>query len=218
MTAPPIAAMPPVGLDDNFSPTDEVDGGGEGARHHITANLIHAPASQAVRIWVGAFVLLLLVVIPAVVVLRANSANPAADQLSSLSVPSWAASNPQTHASGSRYCVGQCLVTERTWESSHPIDETAAAYAAALRKDGWTPADSCPKFPGGVQTCWVLNQNELDLTVGKAPCAQAPPPTNRTGVIGEPPVDPTKLPAGCSPTTVHAKVTDQINVAKTTAK
>jgi hypothetical protein len=196
VTPPPIAVMPPVGFDDRFPSPDEHDDGGERASHHVTANLVHAPASSAVRIWVGAFVLLLLVVVPVVLVLRANSGNPAADQLSALSVPSWAAGNPQTHTSGSRYCVGQCLVTERTWESTHSVDETAAAFATALRKDGWTPADSCPKFPGGVQTCWVLNQNELDLTVGKAPCAQAPPPSNRTGVIGEPPVDPAKPPAG----------------------
>lgn len=211
--SPPVGGEGFAGRVEFGDPAGEDVGDGERSSQTITANLVHAPASQAIRVWVGAVVLLLLVVIPGVLVLRSNSANPAADQLNALTVPSWASANSQTHTSGSRYCLDQCLVTERTWDSTKSIDETAAAYATALRAEGWTQSSSCPKFPGGVQTCWLLNKDQLDLTVGTAPCAMAPPPTNRSDVDSQPTTQPAKPPAGCSPTLVHAKITDQVNTS-----
>jgi hypothetical protein len=58
----------------------------------------------------------------------------------------------------------------------------------------------------------VLDQNQLILTVDSAPCALGAPPSNISDLVGMPSPEPAKPQAGCAPTSVHAKVTDQINV------
>jgi hypothetical protein len=218
VTTPPIATigaggipMPTGGFDGRPLDDDSEPRADHGRVR--TANLVHRPASTNVRVLVGAVVLVLLVVIPGILVLQARGANPAIDRLNALSLPSWGAQHPQDHASGSRWCLRSCMVTERTWDSDRPVADTASAYADALKAAGWTPANTCSKFPDGVQTCWVLDQNELDLTVGKSPCALGTPPPNVHSVDGVPPDPSSKPPAGCAQTSVHAKVTDQINVA-----
>ncbi len=122
-----------------------------------TANLVHRPAPTGIRVGVGAVVLILLVIIPGILVLRAGGNNPAVDQLNALKLPSWSAQHPVDHASGSRWCFGSCMITERTWDSDRPVDKTAAAYAAALREAGWSPVGQCPKFPAASRPagCWT---------------------------------------------------------------
>jgi hypothetical protein len=221
VTTPPIATIGPAGVPVPMDGFDEPFADvGAGVREHAgagrarvrTANLVHAPATTAMRAMVGAVVLVLLVIIPGILVVQARGDNPAVDQLNALDLPSWGAQHAQDHASGSRWCLASCMVTERTWDSDHTVDETAAAYSGALSKAGWEPAKTCPKFPDGVQSCWVLNQNELDLTVGKSACALGTPPPNKSSVDTVP-GEPAKLPAGCAQTAVHAKITDQTNVA-----
>jgi hypothetical protein len=218
VVTPPIATigvdgmpMPTGGFD---APFDEMvpERRGPAAGRVRTANLVHRPASTGVRVLVGAAVLVLLVLIPGIVVLSSRGDNPAVGQLNALSLPDWGAKNVQDHSSGSRWCLGSCMVTERTWDSDKSVDETAAAYASALRGAGWTSAKTCPKVSDGVQSCWVLDQNELDLTVLTSACALGTPPPSRT-TVDQPAGPPAKPPAGCAPTSVHAKVTDQTNVA-----
>lgn len=183
-----------------------------------TANLVHRPAPMSTLIAIGSVVLVLLVLLPGYLVLRQRSENPAFTGLDNLAVPTWAARNHHDHVSGSRWCVAVCLISERTWDSTRAVDETASVYALALRQVGWeaVPTKSCPGAPGVTKTCWLLDQNELDLTVGRSICAGPEPPETEPGLPNSVPrADPTNgpLPPGCAETTVHAKVFNRITPA-----
>jgi hypothetical protein len=204
--------------DDAFPPFDEPDdvtSTADGRAEIRFANQVHVRTPRGVMIAVCLVVFGLLGVFPAYLVWQGGTNNPAFAAMDRLAVPAWAGRSPVDHTSGDRWCVQNCLRSERTATSTHSPAETLTAYAKALRAAGWTPAPAgrCGKL-GATGSCWVLDSSELVVTVSTAPCAMALP-TNEQDLprdaspapVGEPP-------SGCAPTIVSLMITDQIELRK----
>ncbi|MDI5942567.1 hypothetical protein QLR68_31520, partial [Micromonospora sp. DH15] len=81
--------------------------------------------------------------------IRTLSRDPVFDTLDGLNVPGWAATKTVDNVSGSRWCVEECRLRERTVESQRPVEETARAYERALTESGWQQwkVTRCPEQP-----------------------------------------------------------------------
>jgi hypothetical protein len=174
------------------------------------ASQVRRPPTRGMVAAVIAAVVFLLVILPGVLVLRGASHDAAFDALDRVHVPAWAAANPQDRTSGDQWCLSQCRKSDRIAQSTKPVDQTAAAYAAALRAAGWTPAaaGACPK---SAVSCWVLDANELTVTLGVAPCAREAQPTNEALAPDPTATDLRRVtpPAGCAQTTVIVSIFDR---------
>ncbi|WBB82334.1 hypothetical protein O7606_08475 [Micromonospora sp. WMMD882] len=140
--------------------------------------------------------LLLLGAVPAFFAVGALSRDPVFDALDALEVPVWAEQTTVDNVSGSRWCLQDCRLRERTAESERPAEETAAEYERALTATGWEPwsVERCPEQPApGRYTCWRRDELTLDLWVRPPTCV--PPP-----VDGEPAIPPSPQPTPAEPT------------------
>lgn len=184
------------------------------ARQIRYANQVHRPASRATILALVGVVVTLLGLLPGLLLLQSSAHNPAFDAMDGLGLPSWATEHVVDHTSGDRWCVVDCLVSQRTWQSARPAGETSDAYQRALRAAGWTPAavSACPPTAKGVTlTCWQFDAEQLNLLVAPAACAIAPVPTTEPGLIDDaPPSLAPTVPDGCDPTTVTVQVFDRI--------
>ena len=86
-------------------------------------------------------------------------------------MPGWAAAKTVDDVSGSRWCLLDCRLRERTVTSEQAAKETAQVYEQALRRDGWQPwkVSRCPEQQAtGSYTCWRRDELTLDLWVRDA--------------------------------------------------
>lgn len=155
----------------------------------------------------------LLGAVPLYFGLRTLSHDPVFDTLDALAVPSWAANDTVDNVSGSRWCLQDCRLRERTVESDKAWKETAEVYQQALGRDGWQrwKVSRCPEQPvKGSYTCWRRDELTLDLWVREPTCV--PPP-----VEGEPAPSPAPTPAAekCTGSLVSVKVRNAIDDERT---
>ncbi|MEU5725375.1 hypothetical protein [Micromonospora sp. NPDC047738] len=172
------------------------------------------------RLRLGILVLVSLVLLGAVPLyfgVRTLSHDPVFDTLDGLDVPSWAAVKTVDNVSGSRWCLQDCRLRERTIESQQGPKETAQAYEQALAKDGWQRwkvarcPEQIPDQPAkGSYTCWRRDELTLDLWVREPACV--PPP-----VDGAPAPSPAPSPAAqtCTGSLVSVKVRNAIDDERT---
>jgi hypothetical protein len=164
------------------------------------------------RLRMGVLALVSLLVLGAVPLyfgVRTLSRDPVFDSLDELEVPRWAAAQPVDNVSGSRWCLRECRVRERTLTSQRPVEETARAYEGALAADGWQPwkVERCPEQQvKGDYTCWRRDELTLDLWVREPACV--PPP-----IDGEPAPTALASPAAeeCTGSLVSVKVRNAID-------
>ncbi|GAB3958739.1 hypothetical protein GCM10027614_76830 [Micromonospora vulcania] len=136
----------------------------------------------------------LLGAVPLFFGIRTLSRDPVFDNLDQLNVPGWAAAKTVDDVSGSRWCLLDCRLRERTVTSEKPPEETAKAYESALRADGWRPwkVTRCPEQQTkGTYNCWRRDELTLDLWVREPTCV--PPP-----VDGEPAIVPSPDPSAAA--------------------
>ncbi|MEV0154532.1 hypothetical protein AB0H57_12435 [Micromonospora sp. NPDC050686] len=159
--------------------------------------------------------LVLLGAVPLYFGIRTLSHDPVFDSLDELGVPDWAAVKTVDDVSGSRWCLLDCRLRERTVDSQRPVKETAQVYQRALADDGWRPwkVSRCPEQPAnGSYTCWRRDELTLDLWVREPACV--PPPVNGEPAI--PPSPPPKPAAGkCTGSLVSVKVRNAIDDERT---
>jgi len=141
--------------------------------------------------------ILLLAAYPIYEFTRSVTQDPVFGDLDALDLPSWATIQQDDAASGSRWCIGQCRLRERTWASERKPDETQAAYDTAFRNAGWRPRAEgvCPAVQEGTATCWQRDEYVMDMWV-RAPICDLPPP--RPTITTKPPAG-AKPSAGASP-------------------
>ncbi|MEU5554191.1 MULTISPECIES: hypothetical protein [unclassified Micromonospora] len=158
---------------------------------------------------------LLLGGVPAFFGVQAMNRDPVFVSLDELEVPEWAAAQPEDFTSGSRWCLLDCRLRERTATSERSPEETAQVYEDALSRDGWQPWQPayCPgQEEKGSYTCWRRDELTLDLWVREPTCV--PPP-----VDGEPAVvpspDPSTAAEECSGSLVSVKVRNAIDDERT---
>ncbi|MFI9526991.1 hypothetical protein [Micromonospora rosaria] len=165
----------------------------------------------------GTVIVVLLGALPLYFGIRTLSNDPVFDTLDALEVPAWAAVETQDDVSGSRWCLLDCRLRERTVESERPPEETARVYEQALVRDGWRrwQVERCPEQEEkGSYTCWRRDELTLDLWVREPTCV--PPP----GADGEPAIVPSpapgeELPAECTGASVSLKVRNAIDDDRT---
>jgi hypothetical protein len=161
-------------------------------------------------------VLVLAGIVPGALVLVESGRDPLQIELASLTLPAWAAGQPQDVAAGSRWCVPQCLSRERTWSSQRPVRETAAAFADALHDGGWRPyrQAGCPLVAtpnaGG---CWQRDEYVLNLFVRTPTCDGQPNQAPATDT-GPPPggavAPPTRGAGACPPAQATVKIFNRV--------
>ncbi|MEH0985627.1 hypothetical protein V6U79_25210 [Micromonospora sp. CPCC 205556] len=150
------------------------------------------------RLRLGILVLVSVVLLGAIPLffgIRTLSRDPVFDALDQLDVPGWATAETVDNVSGSRWCLQDCRLRERTAESERAPEETARVYERALAADGWQPwkVTRCPERPAkGSYTCWRRDELTLDLWVREPTCV--PPP-----VDGEPAVPPSRAASAAPP-------------------
>ncbi|GAB3803868.1 hypothetical protein [Micromonospora zhanjiangensis] len=199
---------PEVGTDDAGSPGSRA--GSETSRQ----------SREQRRLRAAALILACLVVLAALPLffgIRAATRDPVFTSLDELDVPAWAALGKRDDdVSGSRWCLIECRLRERTVQSEKAPDETARAYQQALVTAGWQrwkPA-LCPEQPvEGHYTCWKRDELTLDLWVRKPACVNPAPPDGA-------PADPKKSTApngadDCSGAQVSVKVRNAIDDDRT---
>lgn len=204
-TRPSVPQAAPLGVQE-----DELDPDGSG---RPTAR---AEARDLRRLRMVAILLAILVLLGALPLyfgIRAATRDPVLNTLDGLDVPGWAAVKTEDAVSGSRWCLIDCRLRERTVESDGSPDETAKAYESALEAAGWrrwTPAQLCPEQPvDGHYTCWQRDELTLDLWVRQPSCAA------EAAAATAAPVTPPATPAGCDGSTVSIKVRNAIDDDRT---
>ncbi|WP_341721211.1 hypothetical protein QQG74_11855 [Micromonospora sp. FIMYZ51] len=158
---------------------------------------------------------LLLGAVPAFFGVQAMNRDPVFVSLDELEVPTWAEVDPVDDVSGSRWCLLDCRLRERTVNSERPPEETAEAYEAALTRDGWqpwTPAYCPEQEEKGSYTCWRRDELTLDLWV-RAPACVPPPVDGEPAVVPEP--DPSTAAEECPGSLVSVKVRNAIDDERT---
>ncbi|MEV6815081.1 hypothetical protein [Micromonospora sp. NPDC051296] len=147
--------------------------------------------------------------------LQAANRDPVFASLDELDVPTWAAAQPVDDVSGSRWCLLDCRLRERTVNSDRSPEETAPVYEAALREDGWQPwtPNYCPEQEEkGSYTCWRRDELTLDLWV-RAPACVPPPVDGEPAVVPSP--DPDTAAEECAGSLVSVKVRNAIDDERT---
>lgn len=201
-------ALRPAGQD---VPDD--DGAAPGARSELRRQLRERRRLRAAVLALVSVVL--LGAVPLFFGIRTLSRDPVFDNLDQLNVPGWAAAKTVDEVSGSRWCLLDCRLRERTVTSEKSPEETAGVYENALRQDGWQPwkVTRCPEQETkGSYTCWRRDELTLDLWVREPTCV--PPP-----VDGEPAIVPSPGPsaaaAECAGSLVSVKVRNAIDDERT---
>ncbi|MDM4718498.1 hypothetical protein QTQ03_02390 [Micromonospora sp. WMMA1363] len=170
------------------------------------------------RLRLGVLVLVSIVLLGAVPLffgMRALSRDPVFDTLDGLDVPSWAAVETVDDVSGSRWCLLDCRLRERTLESDGTPEETAQVYEAALARDGWRrwEVERCPEQEEkGSYTCWRQDELTLDLWV-RPPTCVPPPVDGEPAVVPSP--DPSTAAKECTGSLVSVKVRNAIDDDRT---
>ncbi|MFI6270928.1 hypothetical protein [Micromonospora zamorensis] len=163
--------------------------------------------------------IVLLGAVPLFFGIRTLSRDPVFDNLDKLDVPGWAAAKTVDDVSGSRWCLLDCRLRERTVTSEKAPDETAKAYENALRQDGWQPwkVSRCPEQETkGSYTCWRRDELTLDLWVREPTCV--PPPVDGEPAVvpsTDPSADPSAAATGCTGSLVSVKVRNAIDDERT---
>ncbi len=187
---------------------DGPDAGGE-LRHQGGGN-------QRLRVMILAVAsVLLLGVVPVFFGLRAEGRDPVFASLDDLAVPTWAAVDPVDAVSGSRWCLLDCRLRERTVNSERSPEETAQVYESALSQDGWQPWKPayCPEQEEkGSYTCWRRDELTLDLWV-RSPTCVPPPVDGEPAVV--PSLDPEAAAEECPGSLVTVKVRNAIDDDRT---
>jgi integrin beta 3 len=171
-------------------------GGGAELRRHIGRIPVIALAVAALVFLVG---------LPAILVSKDASADPAFASLDSLQLPGWAAQAHQdTTLGGNRWCIETCLTRERVWRSTKPAQDTDPVFRKALVDAGWRPraAAQCPAAVTGTYTCWEHNEYVLDLWSRDAACGLsnvAPAPGQSGAPKGTDPSGAVPAPTGTDP-------------------
>ncbi|MEU8300996.1 hypothetical protein AB0C04_27375 [Micromonospora sp. NPDC048909] len=159
--------------------------------------------------------LVLLGAVPVYFGIRTLSRDPVFDSLDELNVPGWAAAQTVDEVSGSRWCLLDCRLRERTVTSERAPDETVQVYESALRQDGWRPwkVARCPEQQEkGSYTCWRRDELTLDLWVREPACV--PPPVDGEPAIVPSP-DPSAAAGTCAGSLVSVKVRNAIDDERT---
>ncbi|MER7890255.1 hypothetical protein ABTX15_10560 [Micromonospora sp. NPDC094482] len=159
--------------------------------------------------------LVLLGAVPVYFGIRTLSRDPVFDSLDELKVPGWAAAQTVDEVSGSRWCLLDCRLRERTVTSERAPDETVQVYESALRQDGWQPwkVARCPEQQEkGSYTCWRRDELTLDLWVREPACV--PPPVDGEPAIVPSP-DPSAAAGTCAGSLVSVKVRNAIDDERT---
>jgi integrin beta 3 len=123
--------------------------------------------------------LVVLAALPLYFGISAAVRDPVFDSLDELAVPGWAATDPVDGVSGSRWCLMECRLRERTATSERGVEETTQVYRQAMGGDGWQSwkAALCPERPvEGHYSCWRRDELTLDLWVRARTCAAPPSP------------------------------------------
>ncbi|HEX5596321.1 MAG TPA: hypothetical protein VFX61_09940 [Micromonosporaceae bacterium] len=158
----------------------------------------------------------LLGALPAFFGLRALSRDPVFSTLDALPVPAWAATQVEDQVSGSRWCLVDCRLRERTAQSEHGWEETAQVYEQALTTEGWRPwrSEFCPEQQvEGSYTCWQRDELTLDLWV-RASCPLDPEQALPAEELNGPEAPPTDA-AECGRSVVTVKVRNAIDDKRT---
>ncbi|WP_408630588.1 hypothetical protein [Micromonospora chokoriensis] len=177
----------------------------------------HRESRERRRLRAAVLVLVSVVLLGAVPIffgLRTLSRDPVFDNLDQLDVPGWAAAKTVDDVSGSRWCLLDCRLRERTVTSEKAPAETAQAYEKALRQDGWQPwkVSRCPEQETkGSYTCWRRDELTLDLWVREPTCV--PPPVD--GEPAVPSADPSAAATECTGSLVSVKVRNAIDDERT---
>ncbi|MGW3811449.1 hypothetical protein [Micromonospora sp. NPDC005113] len=159
--------------------------------------------------------IVLLGAVPLFFGIRTLSRDPVFDNLDQLNVPGWAAAKTVDDVSGSRWCLLDCRLRERTVTSEKSPEETARVYESALRQDGWQPwkVARCPEpETKGSYTCWRRDELTLDLWVREPTCVP-PPVDNKPAVVPSP--EPSAAAAECAGSLVSVKVRNAIDDERT---
>ena len=152
------------------------DGSGEFPRSGRGAKALERQRTQVSMLRAATLILVALAVVgapAAFFVIREFTRDPVFVELDNLSLPAWAAGKHTDSATGSRWCVGECRLRQRTWQSARNTDETNRVYVAALTKAGWTTwniPDCQADGVDGVETCWQRDEFVLDLWVRPTVC------------------------------------------------
>lgn len=187
------------------------DGPDDGAqeRHQDGGN-------RRMRVMILAVVsVLLLGAVPVFFGLRAAGRDPVFASLDELEVPTWAAVSTTDAVSGSRWCLLDCRLRERTVTSERSPEETAQVYESALSQDGWQPWKPayCPEQEEkGRYTCWRRDELTLDLWVRPPTCV--PPPVDGEPAV-VPSLDPEAAAEECAGSLVTVKVRNAIDDDRT---
>jgi integrin beta 3 len=152
---------------------DGAAGGRGGAGSDRVKRRPPSAAEQRRAVWALAVaVAVLLFVLPVTLLVRASLSNPLADQLDELALPAAVDLHHSDAGGQSRYCVDDCAWLKRTYQSGQPVQQTDAAFRAALTEQGWRLAGgTCPKPTTGSYSCWSRDQYALDLYVRPGSCA-----------------------------------------------
>ena len=184
---------------------EEPAAGGSGVRAEVRRRM-RADRQMRLAVLIG-FSILLLGLLPAFFAVRAQQEDPAFGLLDELPVPAWANTAAVDEVSGSRWCLLECRLRERTTRSEQPAEQTAEVYREALLASGWQRWDArpCPEQKTeGEYTCWRRDELTLDLWVRPPACLAANP---------EAPVEPKAAapdPEDCEGALVSMKIRDAI--------
>lgn len=157
--------------------------------------------------------LLVLGALPLYFGIRAATRDPVFNGLDALAVPGWAATKTHDEVSGSRWCLVDCRLRERTISSERGPDETAQVYEQAISRAGWRrwKAPLCPQQPvAGHYSCWRRDELTLDLWVRPPVCTDGPAKHHATAEPTGAPGDPAAT-ARCSGSQVSVKVRNAID-------
>lgn len=210
----PLAATPdgppPGGAEPPAVDTAAPEGSG-GARSYLRRQ----PQQRLRTVALALASIVLLGVVPAVFGLQTLNRDPVFDTLDQLAVPTWAATETVDDVSGSRWCLLDCRLRERTVVSERSPEETVQVYEASLRGGGWQPwqVDRCPEQSAkGSYTCWRRDELTLDLWVREPACV--PPPVDGEPALVPSP-DPSTQAAECTGSLVSVKVRNAIDDDRT---
>jgi integrin beta 3 len=160
-------------------------------------------------------VLLLLAAYPVYLFARSLAADPVLSGLDGLGLPEWAAYEHEDAWDGSRWCIGECRIRQRTWLSERAPDETHLTYANALLADGWRARqDGCPQSPDetSVVTCWAKDEYVMVLHV-RPPLLCVVPPSREPVPGATPTADPGPDSRACPGSLATLKVSYAIDPA-----